>query len=270
MKVLYNKYVLRGHGDPKKFSDFFTPEMFPYCNPEVARLYAANDAIITYLLYKWQLPLVTKGHPSCEKRNLSAIADLVWGVEMPVTKIAQRMHREGMFVDQSIADKLREKYHGVMDQEISKLRSMVAEAIVDPQYHAKKPKPFATAEDFNPKSNPQVKWLVLDLLGLKPEKGATDTKALAPLNHPITNELLKCRSLGTVISSFVDKLPNAVWSDDRIHGTFKTIGADTGRFASERPNMQNIPSRMSDIRHMFRAPSGYVLMSSDFSLQNVG
>lgn len=32
-------------------------------------------------------------------------------------------------------------------------------------------------------------------------------------------------------------------------------------------NMQNIPSKMSDIRHMFRAPSGYVLMSSDFSQQ---
>lgn len=235
LKVLYNKYVLKGHGDPKKFSDFFTPTLFPYCDPKVAKLYAAHDALITYDLYKWQLPLVTKGHPSCEKRNLGAIADLVWGVEFPVIKIAQRMHREGMFIEQPIAEKLRAKYHGVLDAELEKLRGMVAEAIVDPQYHAKKPKPFATAEDFNPKSSPQVKWLVLDLLGLNPEKGATDTNALAPLNHPITNEILKCRSLGTVISSFVDKLPDAVWADGCIHGSFKTIGAATGRFSSAEP-----------------------------------
>lgn len=31
--------------------------------------------------------------------------------------------------------------------------------------------------------------------------------------------------------------------------------------------MQNIPSHASDIRHMFRATPGYVLLSSDFSQQ---
>ena len=48
LKGLYNKYVLKGKGDPKKFTDFFSPALFPYCKPKVARLYAANDARITY------------------------------------------------------------------------------------------------------------------------------------------------------------------------------------------------------------------------------
>ena len=34
---------------------------------------------------------------------------------------------------------------------------------------------------------------------------------------------------------------------------FKQIGADTGRLSSAEPNMQNIPSHATDIRHMFRA-----------------
>ena len=60
--------MLKGKGDPKKFSDFFTAQLFPYCKPEVAKLYAANDAKITYELFKWQLPYVTKDHPKCKNR----------------------------------------------------------------------------------------------------------------------------------------------------------------------------------------------------------
>jgi DNA polymerase I-like protein with 3'-5' exonuclease and polymerase domains len=267
LKVLYNKYVLKGTGDPKKFSDFFSPLLFPYCNPEVAKLYAANDAKITYDLYEWQLPLVTKGHPRCEKRNLGAIADLIWGVEFPVVKIAQQMHRKGMYIEQSVADRLREKYHVVRDKEMAKMRGMVSEAMIDPQYHPKRRPPFMSPDEFNPKSDVHVKWVVNDLLGLDTENGKTDKGALEKLNNPVTNEILKCRSIGTVISSFVDKLPDAVGKDGCIHGTFKTIGASTGRFSSSEPNMQNIPSKMGDIRHMFRARSGYVLLSSDYSQQ---
>lgn len=32
-------------------------------------------------------------------------------------------------------------------------------------------------------------------------------------------------------------------------------------------NMQNIPSHAEDIRHMFRATPGYVMLSSDYSAQ---
>ena len=48
LKGLYNRHVLRGEGDPKKFSDFFSPQLFPYCKPQIAKLYAANDAKITF------------------------------------------------------------------------------------------------------------------------------------------------------------------------------------------------------------------------------
>ena len=81
LKGLYNKYCLKGKGDPKKFSDFFSPTLFPYCKPEVAKLYAANDARITYELFQWQLPFTLKDHPKCKKSHLEAIADFIWNVE---------------------------------------------------------------------------------------------------------------------------------------------------------------------------------------------
>ena len=45
------------------------------------------------------------------------------------------------------------------------------------------------------------------------------------------------------------------------------INHNTGRFSSSEPNMQNIPSRNHDIRKMFVASDGYVLLSSDYSQQ---
>ena len=87
LKELYNKYVLKGKGNPKRFSDFFPPALFPYCKPEVSKLYAANDAKITYELCMWQLPYLTKDHPKCKKSHLERIADLVWNVEFPLIKV---------------------------------------------------------------------------------------------------------------------------------------------------------------------------------------
>ena len=84
LKELYNKYPLHGKGDPKKFSDFFSPKLFSYCKPEIAKLYAANDAKITYELFQWQLPYTVKTHPKCQKNQLEHISDLIWQVEFPL------------------------------------------------------------------------------------------------------------------------------------------------------------------------------------------
>ena len=269
LKDLYNKYVLHGTGDPKHFSDFFSPELFPYCNPEIAKLYAAHDPKITYELYEWQVPLITKGHPRCEKRNLGAISDLIWGVEFPLIKIAQHMSQYGMFIEKSFSDHLIEKYHSLFDNDVADLKKMIIDAINDPQYHPKKKSPFQTIDDLNIDSAAHKQWIVYDLLGFESADGdkSTDKKVIGLFKHPIISQILKCTSLSTLISSFVDKLPESVGKDGRVHPDFKTIGASTGRFSCAEPNTQNIPSHVKDIRQMFRAKSGFVILSSDFSQQ---
>ena len=267
LKVLYNKYVLKGKGDPKKFSDFFTPAMFPYCKPEIAKLYAANDAKITYELFKWQLPYVTKDHPKCKKAHLEAIADLVWQVEFPLIKVCQEMHRGGIYVDKETASVLQERYSGIMADERAKLAKMVDELIAESTtINPLAKKPFTTGSEFNPNSPPHVKYLLYTVMDL-PNKsgGSTNKEVLGELNLPVTEQILKVRSLGVLISTFVEKLPKATTSDSRIHAEFKQIGADTGRFSSREPNLMNIPSHALDIRHMFRATPGYVILSSDYT-----
>ena len=269
LKELYNKYVLKGSGDPKRFSDFFSPSLFPYCKPEIAKLYAANDAKITYDLFRWQLPFTLKNSKQCQKNHLESIADLIWSVEFPLVSIIQEIERTGMYLDLEMAKVLQTKYHDIYDHEMKTLQYMVQEAIDNSHVVSSKQPPFLSGKDFNPKSTLHVKYLLYTILDLpKPQgKESTGREVLSELNLPITSKIVEVRSLATNINTFVDKLPNSIGPDGKIHADFWQIGAATGRLSSRNPNMMNIPSKLDDIRHMFRADPGYVMMSSDFSQQ---
>ena len=79
---------------------------------------------------------------------------------------------------------------------------------------------------------------------------------------------MQYRETAKLLTTYIDKLPNCVNPNDgRIHCKFNQYGAVTGRMSSSDPNLQNIPSHNKDIRKMFVAQDGYVLMSSDFSQQ---
>lgn len=54
----------------------------------------------------------------------------------------------------------------------------------------------------------------------------------------------------------------------RVHTNFKAHGAETGRFSSSEPNLQNIPSSGDYgklVRNLFVAPPGYKLVVADYS-----
>lgn len=251
LKQLYSKYVMRGTTDPKKFSDFFSPKLFPYSKPDVAKLYAANDAKITYELFLWQLPYVTKSHPKCQKNHLEKIADLVWNIEFPMIRVCALMHRLGVYLDTDTSKVLKVRYHAQRDKEFKILVDMIQEVMSNVDSVTLSKSPFKSVKDFNPNSTPQVSYLLTKIMGL--DIKSTDKSELKQMNLPITKQILKVRSLDTLIGSFVDKLPESTGSTGRIHSTFKSIGASTGRFSSSEPNVQNIPSHALDIRHQFRA-----------------
>lgn len=273
LKELYNKYVLGGKGDPKKFTDFFKVSLFPYCKPQIAKLYAANDAKITFIFYEWLLPYVTKDNSKCKEHHLERIADLIWNIEFPMVKICQTLFRTGIYLDTDVSTALVNRYHKEIAHEEAKLAVMVQEIIDKNIYKvpSKAKKPFNTGKDFNCTSTLHVKYLLYTLMGLPDnvgkKKGSTDKDVLNDINLPVTNQILKVRSLSTLINTFVDKLPNSVTPDGRIHAQFNSVIAATGRMSSNNPNLQNIPSHAVDIRHMFRATPGYVLISSDYSAQ---
>ena len=254
LKALYNKYVLKGKGDPRRFSDFFSPELFPYCKPEIAKLYAAHDAKITWELFRWQLPYVTKSSKKCQNHQFEAISDLVWNVELPLIPICQQMHRTGIYLDKSVANTLVKRYSDKFNHEREILSDLVDKEIEKADYSTAAKRPFRTGRDFNPSSTTHARYLIYTMMQIPQGKSSgTGKDVLAELNLPVTNQMLKLRSLSTLISTFVEKLPKATTSDSRIHARFNQIGAATGRMSSADPNMQNIPSHVTDIRHMFRA-----------------
>lgn len=224
LKQLYAKYVMRGQTDPKKFSDFFSPKLFPYCKPEVAKLYAANDAKITFELFMWQLPYVTKSHPKCQKNHLEKIADLIWNIEFPMVKVCALMHREGVYYDMGIRNVLKSRYDTQYVKENSKLCTMVQDIISQADIATIQKSPFKSGKDFNEGSPKHVLYLINNFMGCQATSG--DKATLKLLNLPVTDQILKVRALGKLLNSFIDKLPESVAPDGRIHGTFKSLGAD--------------------------------------------
>lgn len=251
LKALYAKYVSHADVKSKKFSDFFSPKLYPYSKPDVAKLYAANDAKITFELFKWQLPYITKGHPKCQKHHLERIADLVWNIEFPMVKTCAKLHRVGVYYDMGVRNILKVRYDEKYSEANAKLVEMIQEIINNAEFNIVNKSPFRTGRDFNEGSPKHVLYLLNGFLQLDVASG--DKETLTNLNLPITEQILKVRALGKLLNSFIDSLPGNVGPDGRIHASFNSIGADTGRCSSSDPNMQQIPSHALDIRHEFRA-----------------
>ena len=79
--------------------------------------------------------------------------------------------------------------------------------------------------------------------------------------------LLNNRELTKLYSTYILGMKQKLTPNNRIHGSFLIHGTVTGRLSSRNPNLQNIPrsTTSSDIKKMFIAPKGYVLLEVDYS-----
>lgn len=113
--------------------------------------------------------------------------------------------------------------------------------------------------------------------GKKTKSGqfATDERTLLNLvdADPIINQIFKYRELSKLISTYLKPLPDYINANTgRIHGNFNQIGAVTGRFSSDRPNLQNLPIKDDtgkQIRECIIAADSSVLISFDYSQQEL-
>jgi DNA polymerase-1 len=97
-------------------------------------------------------------------------------------------------------------------------------------------KTLASNDNFNPNS-PQQVLASLKALGLA--IGNTNKETLAACAHPLAKKVLEYRAVGKRAEQS-ESLLEAASSDGRIHASFNPLGADTGRFSSSGPNLQNI------------------------------
>ena len=274
LKKLHQKYVKHGEGEAFKFDDLFKGIPFDIIPIQTAYLYAANDPVITYELYDFQRKYLYYDE-RCDgsaRNGMNGVSWVFFNIEMPCVEVVAQMEDNGVAFDTEYANVLHNKYTKLLQEKTDKvyeLINMYSEEIA--MYKAKHPG-NKLSNPINIDSPTQIAILLYDIIGVqsvddKSPRG-TGEDILLKIDIPLTHAILDYRGIGKLISTYIDKLPACVNpTDGRIHCKFNQYGADTGRFSSQDPNLQNIPSHNKDIRKMFKATDGYVLMSSDYSQQ---
>ena len=217
---------------------------------DVATNYAAEDADFTYRLYEKLAPQI----PNAQ------VATVYETIERPLIPIIAEMEAAGILVDPKILEQLSGEFAvklDVLEREVVALAGM----------------PFSVG---SPKQLGEVLFEKLQLPGGKKssKSGAYTTDAetleiLAEQGHEIAKKVLEWRQFAKLKSTYTDALGKAISPrDGRVHTSYSMVGASTGRLSSNDPNLQNIPIRSEEgrrIRTAFIAPSGYQLISADYS-----
>ena len=184
----------------------------------------------------------------------------------------------GIEIDQEYGKRLSKKYHKKLDvvdkqieEEVAKYKDAIAEwrKTPDAVYREKKvnkkgEETFSKSKSEQLQDPPsmtsptQLAIFFYDVLKVgvidKKSPRGTGEEILSKIDLPICKLILEKRGLEKIIGTYVDKLPECVISKTgRLHAHFNQIGADTGRFSSSDPNLQNIPSHLKEIRMLFRA-----------------
>ncbi|MDB5237988.1 MAG: polA [Candidatus Kaiserbacteria bacterium] len=180
-------------------------------------------------------------------------------IERPLIPIIRRMNVDGVRVDVKYMQKLSKEY----TEELAKIAARI-------YGHA--------GHEFNISSPKQLGVVLYDELKITPAKqkktatGARTTREeeLAKMSHlhPIIDDVLAYRELQKLLGTYIDKIPELVAKDGRLHANFLSAGTTTGRMASANPNLQNIPIRTDygrRIRNAFSAEKGNAIVAIDYS-----
>ncbi len=216
---------------------------------ETASQYAAEDADIT-----WQLHQVL----SSKLNAIPAVAKVFKEIEMPLVPVLMRMERRGVLID----SKLLKSRSQVLAKRIDQLEE-----------EAKK----LAGKDFNLSSPKQLQDILFNKMQLpvlsktptgQPSTSEAVLQELA-MSYPLPNLILEHRSLSKLKSTYTDSLPEQINpKTGRVHTSYNQAITSTGRLSSTDPNLQNIPIRTEEgrkIRQAFIAPSGYKIISADYS-----
>ena len=133
-----------------------------------------------------------------------------------------------------------------------------------------------SGEEFNVGSPKQIGDILFGKLGLKGKKTASGAWAtgadvlsdLAEEGIALAAKILDWREVSKLKSTYTDSLAVLLDKEGRVHTTYAQTVANTGRLASNNPNLQNIPIRSEDgrkIRSCFIAKPGHKLISCDYS-----
>jgi len=185
------------------------------------------------------------------------LEEVLYRIELPLVPVLARMESHGVLIDTAFLRRMSEEMEGLLAASAEKIYSLAGER-------------------FNINSPKQLQTILFERLKLPPgrktkEGYSTDVEVLTQLaqKHDLPAEILAYRSLSKLKSTYIDALPALVnQRTGRVHTSYNQAITATGRLSSSNPNLQNIPIRTPEgkrIRQAFIAPSGYSLISADYS-----
>ena len=222
---------------------------------------------------------------------------VVWKLEMDVLAALCDMELTGAYIDQSMLATLSEQINNDKEAAKAKAFKIAGEAFSINSVPTKQRFLF-TSQNGNPPRiipNPKFKNVLT-------AKGYEAKNAGQPLNEThfsvsaealefyrgkddLVDALLEYQDLNKLMTTYVTPYTGGMVEREtngkktlvekrsllingRVHTNFKSHGAETGRFSSSEPNLQNIPSSGDYgklVRNLFVAPPGYKLVVADYS-----
>ena len=215
----------------------------------LAKDYAAEDADITYRLYK----IFSKS------LKLEKLVNIYEIFEKPLIKILALMEINGIRLDKSFLKKLSLKF----EQKINILEKKI--------YKISK-------KEFNIGSTKQLGEIMYNDLKIaslrRTKKGSFATSAsvledLAFKGNEFPKLILEWRQSSKLKNTYSDSLQEHInQKTNRVHTSFLLAATTTGRLASSDPNLQNIPIKTEegkDIRKAFISEKNKKLISADYN-----
>ena len=250
---------------------------------EVAK-YSGLDADATWELYKVLAP------------KLQGSLKRVWALEMDVILALCDMELAGATIDVVEMEKLRERLEKDIDETKATAWRLVGRpfsmnSIPEKQKLLFSPKPEGRGLKPNLKIKVALTPKGRDALAAGAEMGpqhysvSADALIFYKGKDAVVDALIEYQDLNKLMTTYVmpylggeithtsmgkEKIleKKSLLIDGKVHTNFKPHGAETGRFSSSEPNLQNIPSSGDYgklIRNLFIAPEGYKLVVADYS-----
>jgi DNA polymerase I-like protein with 3'-5' exonuclease and polymerase domains len=244
--------------------------------------YAYLDSKYTFLLWKSLVPKLD-----------AADLNRVFALEMDVLRVLCDMKLTGAVIDTVSLEQLKIDLEAKVDEARANIYKAAGREFNINSNQEKQVLLYGAKEDGGRGLKPKV----LTTKGSQKDKEGADlsqsdysvsAEALEPYRDkdPLVTAMLEYADYNKLLSTYVipylggdierttsgktrTETKESLLINGRLHGDFVQHGAETGRFSSRNPNLQNVPAPHTAhgkaIRNLFTAPPGQVLVVADYS-----
>lgn len=247
--------------------------------------YSGFDSEVTWKLYKELQP------------KLTGSLARVWGLEMDVVGALCDMELAGATVDVEELTSLKKRLELDIDEAVARAYRLAGKPFPMNSVQEKQKLLFSSKEEGGRGIKPNTKVKIAlttkgqDMLAarlpltINQYSVSSDALEFYRSKDELVDAILEYQDLNKLMTTYV--MPylggdivrtnagksrivekKSLLINGKVHTSFKSHGAETGRFSSSDPNLQNIPSSGKYgklIRNLFIAPPGHKLVVADYS-----